>query len=285
MCLHGLCNVRDGIPSLSSLQEMDRPSILTVLELCANSDPDKTAKSCCDFLEHHQKLTWEQKQGVMETLLTILQTSQISTVNRFYISNAITKFLQQQILQFSYLEATGCLVLIELARWYPKVVMCNIMSLFGVEGIPHAAVAWCFQRFIELHGAQVKERLGYILTKFLPVMEKAKYFNHRLWFSRAFQSLAQAFALNLEEELVPLLMKGYAVCKAYLEVPCTDITEVHKIRRHVLLTIGHMATLFDPDQLGEELAWVSHDVLKLHRDPSLQSSSSWMKAAKCTTGF
>ncbi|XP_078505281.1 uncharacterized protein LOC144763503 isoform X9 [Lissotriton helveticus] len=153
--------------------------------------------------------------------------------------------------------------MVELARWLPNVVLRNILGLFEMEAIPHPYVALCLQRVIQGHVSTMKYSEGLILERFLPIMKKARTFTHCWYFCRAFASLTWAFAQSTEAKLVSQYLKGYVICKVYLDIPCMNTKEKCKIREQVLLTLGPMATLLPPDQLALELPGVFREVLYL----------------------
>ncbi|XP_078504046.1 uncharacterized protein LOC144762677 [Lissotriton helveticus] len=49
--------VQDRLPKMKYLKEMDRPTILRILDFCVTSYPDKMAFSCCCYLECSKKLS------------------------------------------------------------------------------------------------------------------------------------------------------------------------------------------------------------------------------------
>ncbi|XP_069498428.1 uncharacterized protein [Ambystoma mexicanum] len=274
---HGSYKVWDGIPSMTSLQQMDRLTILRTLDLCVIFSPDSTVMSCCHYLKHSRDLTLEQKLAVIETLLTIVRNQHVDTKTLLLISKTIIKILQQPVSQLSDLEITACRVLIELAVWFPNLALKNVMKLFSIETLPHAAVAWCLHQLIKCHTTKMGADLKYILTKFLPVMERTKNFIHRLWFSRVFEILTMSFAQTTEKELIPQFLKGYFVCKAYIDAPCSCTKEEYRIREQVLLTQGHMANLLPPDQLELELSRVSKEIFSLQSSMPLERTFSLIK--------
>ncbi|XP_078503131.1 uncharacterized protein LOC144761752 isoform X2 [Lissotriton helveticus] len=153
--------------------------------------------------------------------------------------------------------------MVEIARWLPNVVLRNFLVLFEMEAIPHPYVALCLQQVIQGHVSIMKYSESLILERFLPIMKKARTFAHCWYFCRAFESLTWAFARSTESKLVPQYLKGYVICKVYLDIPCMNTKEKCKIREQVLLTLGPMATLLPPDQLALELPRVFREVLYL----------------------
>ncbi|XP_078504093.1 uncharacterized protein LOC144762718 [Lissotriton helveticus] len=261
--------VQDGIPKMKHLKEMDRPTILQTLDFCATCNPNKTAISCCRYFESFKKLVWEQRLAVLEILLIILQRETVEFKIIECISQTSLKFLQQPLSEFTDVEKVGCRVMVELARWLPNVVLRDILGLFEMEAIPHPYVALCLQRVIQGHVSTMKYSEGLILERFLPIMKKARTFTHCWYFCRAFASLTWAFAQSTEATLVPQYLKGYVICKVYLDIPCMNTKEKCKIREQVLLTLGPMATLLPPEQLALELPGVFREVLGLIREQVL----------------
>ncbi|KAJ1175000.1 hypothetical protein NDU88_000291 [Pleurodeles waltl] len=76
---------------------MDKITILRVLDFCATYYPDKTAAACSGYLERLEKLDWEQKEAVVQTLLSILRHETVSCETYDSVFKTTVKLLQQPI--------------------------------------------------------------------------------------------------------------------------------------------------------------------------------------------
>ncbi|KAJ1153203.1 hypothetical protein NDU88_005964 [Pleurodeles waltl] len=233
---------------LKYLKEMDKTTILRVLDFCAKYYPDETAAACSGYLERPRKLDWEQKGAVVETLLSILRHVTVSRETYDSVFKTTVKLLQQPVSSFTDLQINSC-----------------------------RASAWCLKQLILQKEAAIKHSEGVILENFLPVMENARNFPQRLHFSGAFEALASAFVQSTEAEHAPQYLRGYLICKAYLEAPCKNTEEMCRIRERVLLALSPITPLLPPDQLAMENPILIREVLFLQGSLPEENSFSLIK--------
>ncbi|KAJ1152494.1 hypothetical protein NDU88_005269 [Pleurodeles waltl] len=264
----------DGIPKLKYLKEMDRPTILRVLDFCAVCDPDKTAAACCGYLDPPEK---DQKVAIVEALLLLLWHETVSHETYDSVLKTTTKLLQHPVSSFPDLQIVGCRVLVQVGFKLPDLVLWTIIEFFKLRTIPQMVSAWCLNQLIRQKEAAIKHSEGFILENVLPVMEKARSFSQRLHFSGAFEALASAFVQSTEAEHAPQYLQDYLICKAYLEAPCKNTEEMCRIRERVLLALSPITPLLPSDQLAVEIPILIREVLFLQGSLPKENSFSLIK--------